>query len=258
MNKEKHKIGLVLSGGGTRGFAHLGAYKALMEKGIFPDIISGTSAGAIIGAFISNGNSIEEIYKILESGDFFSFTSFSFKKSGLVELEGLKKELEKKILVDNLEDLRLPLIVSSTNINKGKIEYHSKGNIIQRVLASSSIPVLFTPKKINGEYHVDGGIFDNLPVLPIREMCEYIVGINISPIREEQNIDSMLEISARTFHLSTHSNMLISKKMCDVLIEPLDLCDYSIIDTKHSKKIFQIGYEAVKNTDFNSIINYGL
>ena len=171
----------------------------------------------------------------------------------MIELDGLKKEMKKHIKADKIENLDIPLIISTTNLNKGKVEYHSKGDLITHVMASASIPVLFTPVELNGDLHVDGGLFDNLPVSPIREKCETIIGVNISPIQERNDISSMMDISARTFHLTVHVNTIPSREKCDILIEPLELSKYSILDTKNAKELFELGYKTAMDTDFSAI-----
>ena len=253
MTEKKHNIGLVLSGGGARGFAHLGAYKALEEKGIKPDIISGTSAGAIIGAFLADGKSADEVFKILSRKSLFQYSTFRLFKSGLVRLEGLKDDIRNYISVKNIEDLAIPFVIAMTNISKGEIEYKRTGDIARNVLASSSIPVIFTPMKMKNQLYVDGGLFDNLPVTPIRNICKTIIGINISPTKEENGIEGILGVSGRIFELTTHANTVKSMPMCDILVEPMDLTEFTILETDKAKEMYEIGYKAALNTDFSTL-----
>jgi NTE family protein len=140
---KKYKIGLVLSGGGARGFAHLGVVKALNEKSIYPDIISGVSAGSIAGIFLADGQNPDDIFKLLKKKRIFDFSSIRLPKTGLLSLEGLTTELETKISVKDLKDLKIPMIVAVSNITEAKIEYMDHGKISQIITASSSIPVVF-------------------------------------------------------------------------------------------------------------------
>src|SRR5665811_384027 len=179
---KKYKTGLVLSGGGTRGFAHLGVIAALVEKGIKPDIISGTSAGAITGAFIAAGKTPEEILKIFKKGSFFKYTKLHIPTDGLLKLDGLKEVIQKEIASKNIEDLKVPFFVAVSNLNKGIVEYKNKGLLGETVLASSSIPILFSPVILNGDSYVDGGLMDNIPISPIKTKCEQIIVSNIRPI----------------------------------------------------------------------------
>ena len=154
---KKYKTGLVLSGGGTRGFAHLGLIAALYKIGIQPDVISGASAGAIVGAFIAAGKKPEDILEIFKKGWFFQYTHIQLPVDGLLKLDGLKEIIEKEIEVKNIEDLKLPLHICVSNLNEGRAEYKNKGPLGTTVLASSSIPVLFSPVKLGAFQYVDGG-----------------------------------------------------------------------------------------------------
>ena len=185
---KKYKTGLVLSGGGTRGFAHLGVIAALLEKGIKPDVISGTSAGAIAGAFIASGKTPKEIRDLLKKGSFFKYTKLQIPKDGLMKLDGLKELFQKEIKAKKLEDLDIPLYVTVSNLNTGDVEYHNTGTLDEMVLASASIPILFSPVNIDGNRYVDGGLLDNIPIEPIKSDCEQIIVSNISPIKPKQNL----------------------------------------------------------------------
>jgi NTE family protein len=246
---KKYKIGVVLSGGGARGFAHLGVLKALEEKNIKPEIISGTSAGAIVGALLADGKGAEEVFNLLKDRGFFNYSRISLPKTGLLKLEGLKKELERHLTVKDLSELQIPLYVGTTNITSGESEYFNRGPIAEIVLASSSIPVLFAPVKLNGSLYSDGGIMDNLPAEPLRGKCKNIIGINVSPVREIQKLNNLVNVSMRIFQLSVNATMINSRDNCDILIEPEGLEDFDIISTRHARKMFTLGYEYTSTMD---------
>ncbi len=133
---KKYKTGLVLSGGGTRGFAHLGVIAALYEKGIKPDVISGTSVGSLVGSFIANGRTPEEIMQIFGKGWLFKYTKLHFPVDGLLRLDGLKEMIQKNIPIRNIEDLKIPFYIAISNMNKGIVEYKNSGPLDETVLAS--------------------------------------------------------------------------------------------------------------------------
>jgi NTE family protein len=246
---KKYEIGVVLGGGGARGFAHLGAIKALEEKNIKPEIISGTSAGAIVGALLADGKGAEEVFDLLKDRGFFKYTRISLPKTGLLKLEGLKKELERHLTVKDLSELKTPLFVGVTNISAGKTEHFNKGPISEIVLASASIPVLFAPVEINGSLYSDGGIMDNLPAKPLAGKCKKIIGINVSPVKEINKLNNLVNVSMRIFQLSVNATMINSKNSCDILIEPEGLEDFDIISTRHARKMFKLGYEYTSAMD---------
>jgi len=241
---KKYKIGLVLSGGGTRGFAHLGVIAALHEKGIIPDVISGTSAGAIAGAFIASGKTPNEIRDILKRDSFFKYTKLQLPKDGLLKLDGLKELFQNEIGVKNLEELNIPLFVTLSNLNTGAVEYHNTGILDKKVLASSSIPILFAPVHINGNMYVDGGLLDNIPIEPIKHDCEQIIVSNISPIKPKQNIKNLIEIATRSFYMSVNSNMKQVRKYASFYIEPAGIDKYEILSRTHADELYELGYKS--------------
>ena len=248
---KKYKIGLVLSGGGARGFAHLGVVKALNERGIYPDIISGVSAGAIAGVFLADGQDPENILGQLTEKGILDYSSIRLPKTGLLSLEGLKKELETKISVKNLKDLKTPLIVTASNISEAKVEYFDKGPINKLVIASSSIPVIFSPVTIGKSVYVDGGLYDNLPVKPLLGKCKKIIGVHINPIHPESNFTNLFKIASRAFHLSVHATLKESIKNCDLFIEPDKLYEYEMFEAKKAEELFKVGYEYVSSMDID-------
>jgi NTE family protein len=244
---KKHKIGLALSGGAARGLAHLGVVKALYENDIKPDCISGTSAGSIAGAFLADGFDPEELLELFLEKKMYSFVGLNFGKMGLLRNTGMKEVLEKNLKARKFDDLNFPLYVACTNLNSGEVEYFSEGNLVEKVLASSSIPVLFPPVKMDGSIYADGGILDNLPVKPIKGKCKKIIGVNVNYTGPEKEIESMLKIAERSFHLSTGARIAEVAKECDLFIEPSELRKFSLLDVGKGRKMFEIGYkEAIR------------
>ncbi len=239
---KKYKTGLVLSGGGTRGFAHLGVISALSEAGIVPDVISGTSAGAIAGAFIAAGKNPRDILETFKKGSFFNYSKLQIPRDGLMKLDGLKEVIRKEIIYKNIEDLPIPMFITISNLNKGTIEYRNTGHLGETVLASSSIPILFSPVKIDGNLYVDGGLMDNIPVEPIIPNCEQIIVSNISPINPKEKIKNLVEIATRTFYMSVNANIERVRKFASMYIEPEGIENYEFLSRTHANELFETGY----------------
>jgi len=250
---KKYKIGFVLSGGGARGFAHLGILQYLSEKGIRPDIISGVSAGAIAGVFIASGKSPLETHEILSQGGFLKYTKIQLPTNGLLRLDGLKEIFKKNIGPKNIEDLDMPFYAAAANLNTGRAEYFDKGPIHEIVLASSSIPILFAPVEINGFQYVDGGVLNNLPVEPLLGRCEKIITQNITPVNETGKLKNLVQIATRTFHIGVHSRIEIAKKHSDLFIEPKELDQYDLLKASQADEVFEIGYNYAKKTDLSEL-----
>lgn len=236
----------MLSGGGARGFAHLGAIQALHEADIYPDVISGVSAGSIVGAFYAYGMSPEDTLDLLKEKGLFDYSNFNFPLNGLLSLKGLREEIKENIPCKDISELSKPIYLATTNLNKGKVEYHNSGSLCDLVAASACIPVLFSPIEINDSLYIDGGTFDNFPVTPIEADCERIIGINISPVQEIKKLSSMLQIAARVFQLSVNASVGKNIGKCDIVIAPQELADFSILDSSIADEAYKIGYESAK------------
>ena len=241
--KKKYEYGLVLSGGGTRGFAHLGAIKALEENGIRPDIISGVSAGGIVGALYADGQDAEAALKALITKNLLGFLKLMIPKKGLLKMTGFEKTLRKTLKAKRFEDLKIPLILHAVNINTVEYTRFDKGDLIQAIKASSSIPVVFPPVDIDGHQYLDGGIVNNFPVEPLVDQCKTIIGINVNPLGPEYNISNLKTIAIRSFHLSMRNHAESRKEECDIYVEPEGVQKYGILDLANAREAFDLGYK---------------
>jgi NTE family protein len=246
----KRKVGLALGGGGSRGFAHIGAIKALEEANISFDVIAGTSAGSIIGALLANGLSSDDIFKIVKENKLTDFMKVKLPVDGFLSLDHLR-DLLSKFIPKTFEELSKPLYITVTNLLSGECEYIDKGELAMAVQASSSIPVLFSPVSMNNQIYVDGGLTNNVPIKPLMDTCDIIIGIDIMPIEKISTIKGMQEVATRTFQLGIKSNTQTEKEACTLLIEQKNLSQYHLLDTSKAKEIYQIGYDYVKGLDLS-------
>lgn len=244
MPEKKFNIGMVLSGGGARGFAHLGVLEALNEAGIYPDIFSGTSAGALAGVLYCDGLTPKEILKIMNTHSRFDYMRPAVPRDGLLQISGIERILECHLHAKTFEELKIPLFVTATDLNNGKAVYFSKGTLIKPVIASSSIPVLFKPVIINDICYADGGVLDNLPIKPIENLCNMLIGSYVNPVGYEAKINGLIQIAERTFMLSMSKEVTEKSKNFDLFIAPLELRNYGILDPEKAEDLFKIGYKA--------------
>jgi NTE family protein len=249
--KKKYEYGIALGGGGVRGFAHLGVLQALEEKGIKPDIISGTSAGAIAGVYIASGKSPFEVFELMKDHRLIDFVEVRLPKTGLLNLDKLRKSLAEHIKADDLKELPIPFYVCISDIINGHVEYFSEGPLVKLVQASASIPVLFAPVEIDGRIYSDGGLFDNVPVEPLKNQCRKIIAVNVSPINKTNKVKNLVQIASRTFHLSVNSTITGLKDNCDLIIEPPELEKFEILDAGKADEIYKVGYEYCKNMNID-------
>ncbi|MBN2764391.1 MAG: patatin-like phospholipase family protein [Bacteroidales bacterium] len=259
MKKTQYRIGLVLSGGGARGFAHLGVIQALNEAGIFPDTVSGTSAGAIAGAFYCDGHPPGDILKILANHGKLDYMRPTLPRDGLLEISGISKILETNLNAKNFEDLKIPLTVCATDLNNGKPVYISNGELITSVIASSSIPVLFKPVIIDEIYYVDGGVLDNLPLKPIENKCNLLIGSFVNPAGYEKTTSGLITIAVRTFILNQAREVVEKRKKFDLLIAPPELTKFGILEVEKAEALYEMGYkttrEKLKDPEVKKVIS---
>lgn len=237
------KVGLVLSGGGARGIAHIGIIKALEEKGVNIAAISGTSAGAVVGALFAYGYSPDEILDFVEKTSFKRSLRPALTKSGLLKIENLKNIFLKYMPENNFDALKIPLTVAATDINKGKTTFFSHGELIMPVLASCCVPVLFQPLKYKGGLYVDGGILDNLPVEPMKEKTDFVIGSHTNPIDDAFDGKNVKAVIERSLLMAINGNTQKRKDMCNLLIEPPELGKYTGSDLSKARELFNIGYQ---------------
>jgi NTE family protein len=245
--EKDYDTGIILSGGGVRGFAHAGILKALEEARIYPDVISGVSAGAIVGSLYADGRTPEEIREIFGKGKgFLEYVRISVPRKGLFRTVGLRENLEKHLRSENFEDLKIPLYIAATDLGQGKVKYFNTGKILPCILASASIPVLFEPVEVEGTCFADGGIMDNFPVEPVAGKCRRLIGISLNSIQPVDTPGNLFQIAERTFHLSVSSNLKQKLDQCNVVFEMEELGGYGFLDVSKGNEMFEIGYEVAK------------
>ncbi len=250
-NTENQTIGIVLSGGGARGWAHIGVLQALEENGISPQIIAGTSAGAIVGAAYAAGLTPKEMIAIAKDTTMFKLYRGGirdiniFKPKGLMEMSYLKKILQENLPTDEFQELPKQLFVCVSNIYEGEFEIMNRGSISQAVLASAAFPMMFQPQFINGKAYLDGGLCNNLPIEPLLNTCDKIIGVNVNPHYFDKNVDNMVSITQRCFDITVWQNTKPRLRQCDVIIEP-EVYDFGLFELKKAKEICNLGYDYTK------------
>lgn len=246
--KAPYKLGLALAGGGARGFAHLGAFEAIEELGLKPDIISGTSAGSLAGVFYADGYTPQETLKLFKNVKFTELATTSLPRNSFFKMNGLRTFLKENIRAKTFEELRIPLRVMTSNIETGESILFDKGELIEPILASCAVPIVFEPIEIGGKYLVDGGLFVNLPASVIRDDCEKLIGINISPLCPQKYNRSFKYIIERSLHYLMVANALPDRDICDYLIESTEIGKFPLFDLNKAAEIYKTGYIVAKQT----------
>ncbi len=236
-------IGLVLSGGGARGIAHAGVLKAFDELKIPIAAISGTSSGAMVGVLYAAGIKPDAMIAIMNKSKLFNIGGLSFDMKGLLKTTPFKKIIQDNLKIKTFEELHIPVTVCLTDFTSAATVFYDKGPLLEPMVASCSIPLIFSPVHMNGKVMVDGGLLNNFPVEPLTGKCDYLIGIHVNPMGPFKGV-RLKGVLERCFQMAIMSTTKTKSGTCDLYIEPEALSKYSVFDTKHARDIFNIGYKA--------------
>ncbi len=240
------KIGIALSGGGARGIVHLGALKALEEMDVTISVISGTSAGSIVASLYAYGFTPDQIFERVRQLSLFKSLRPAWKRAGLLTMDGLKELIIKNIPENNFSALKIPLTIAATEIRKGEVNYFSSGELASAVVASCSIPAVFSPMNFNKNLYVDGGLLDNLPAPCIRKQCDFLIGSHCNQISNDFDPKNLKVVIERSLLIAISANIQQSKQVCDVVIEPPNMDRFTVFDIGKASEIFDYGYRFTK------------
>ncbi len=244
MSAKKYPLGIALGGGGAKAAAHCGALQALKEFGIRPDIISGTSAGAIVAVLHASGYTPAQMIELFSGLNFFKdIITPGLPKGGFFDSKPLVEYLRKVVPYSRIEDLPVPVHIVASDMEHGMAKVFTKGELAPRVVASCSIPVVFRPMAINGVHYVDGGAFQNLPVTAIREKCEKILAFNLIHINEGKYRDNVVSVAYRTFSMMFMSTTIADARLADLCID-LDTSGCAVYDMSKLEELFFRGYNS--------------
>ncbi|MBP1642380.1 MAG: patatin-like phospholipase family protein [Acidobacteria bacterium] len=243
----EHRLGIVLSGGGSRGLAHAGVLQALAEAGIHPDCVAGTSSGALVGALWAAGCGTERVLEFFETASPFRISRIApLRKPGWIDTGKIEADFRPFFPADSFEALDRRLFVAATDLAAARLEIFSSGPLFRPLLASSSIPMLFTPTVIGGRLFADGGILDNFPVEPLLGLCDVILGVYASPLTqvEASGLRSSLAVSQRAFEIGMFHASRRKFHQVELLIAPPRLRDYALFDIRRHREILELGHAA--------------
>lgn len=277
------KIGLSLSGGGAKGFAHIGVLKVLDSLGVKVDYISGTSMGAIVGGLYASGYTGKDIEKIVLETDFYNLisnqnnraeSSFFDKnvdkyllkvpiKKGKVTLPSsissgqkniyLLKELFKNVAnVNDFSQLPIPFLCVATNLESGATKVFEKGDISEAIMASSAFPSLMDPVKIGDSIYVDGAMTVNFPSEFLKKKgIDIVIGVDLNQgLNKKDNINSIVDILNQVIDFGIVKETQNQKKFTEVYIHPA-LGELGVTSFDEKEKILKLGFdEAMKYVDF--------
>lgn len=237
-----YKLGMAFSGGGVKALCHVGVLKAFDEQNQQPDILAGVSAGAVVAALYADGYSPDSIVDLFAHYSFLDVLSLDWPKGGLLSMNGFKSLLDSLLTAERFEDLALPLRVVATDLDRGLSVVFDSGSLVDALVASCSVPILFSPYVINGVNYVDGGLLQNLPAFALRQDCETLVGVSTGPMKNGPYDVTIPTIALRSYSFIFRHNATYAKAMCDVVIEPPGISRYNGSDLHAYRALFELGY----------------
>lgn len=219
------RIGLALGGGAARGFAHIGVIKALESQGIVPDLVVGTSAGSLVGALYAAGNNGFALNRMALRMEEAAISDWSLplfsSATGLLKGEALQNYVNQAVHGMPLEKMKIPFGAVATDLHTGQGILFQRGNVGSAVRASSAVPGIFQPVRINGHDYVDGGLVAPVPVRYARQMgADFVIAVNISAQPSSQPASSTLDILLQTFSIMGQSINRFELNDADVVITP--------------------------------------
>lgn len=215
------RIGLALGGGAARGFAHIGVLQVLEENGIKPDLVVGTSAGSVVATLYAAGKTPTELGAMAMTLDESSITDWVFPGRALLKGEALAKFIRTQTAGKTIESMRTPLGIVAADLKNGQPILFRRGDPGMAVRASSAVPAVFEPVKMDGREYIDGGAVSPVPVRFARQMgADLIVAVDISAIPEGQPTKGAVDILLQTFNIMGHAISQHELADADVVVRP--------------------------------------
>ena len=215
------RIGLALGGGAARGFAHIGVLQVLEEQGIRPDLVVGTSAGSLVAALYASGKTPTEMQTMAMSLDESSITDWVFPGRSLLKGEALARFVRTQTGGKQIEAMRMPLGIVAADLQTGAPILFRKGDPGTAVRASSAVPAVFEPVRIQGREYIDGGAVSPIPVRFARQMgAEVVIAVDISAIPQGQSTRRAVDILLQTFNIMGHAISQHELVEADVVMRP--------------------------------------
>jgi len=214
-----------------------------------PNRIVGVSAGAIVGTMYAAGLSPDEMLRNVLATSVLRVIKVGNPLMGLTSLDYLKERIARIVPRNSFEGLKYPLHIGITNLNTAMQELRSEGPLYDILAASCSIPFVFKPVVIDGYNYVDGGVIRNMPVAPLLQDTDFVIGSNLMPfgLLPPADVSTVISVVWRTFELSIMSNTLSDTELCDIVIEPSMLNDCNIFNFTKLKDMHDLGYEHAKS-----------
>jgi NTE family protein len=237
-------IAVALGSGGPRGLAHLGVLKALEANGIVPDLIVGTSSGALVGALYASGLPLAEMETMAMDLQPTEILDFSYSDRGYIRGEALQNFINRLVKQRPLEQLPKEIAVVSTDLKTGRAVVFNRGDTGLAVRASSAIPGRFQPVKINGKFYLDGDLVSPVPMRVARELgADVVIGVDVSAFIEDTPTEKSFPTEWITTGTMRKTIVDHEARYADVIIHP-NIGYYAGWSDRYKQNCFAIGERA--------------
>lgn len=242
----KKKLGLALSGGATRGLAHIGVLQALEDNKIRPDYSSGTSIGSFAAALYAFGVSLKDIRKVGKSMTPINVSKLKLSRYALFSNEEICRLIQSVIGKARIEESQIPLAIMVVDIATGEKVVMQKGEVAPAVMASNAVSGLYRPIFIDGRMMMDGGIAEDVPISPLKPMgAEVVVAVNLSAERRYNTPNDIIDIILNAIDIAIDQNTKLQAGQADILIEP-KLSVFPRMDVRKVDELIAEGYRSTK------------
>lgn len=241
------RVGLALSGGTAKSVTHVGVLKALVEAGIPISYLSATSGGSIVGAMYASGMPVSTMETVATTMSWRKLVSIRLTRLGFISSERIADFVMETIGDLTFEDLNLPMGVVATNLVTGDKKVFRTGRLAPAVRASCSIPQIYLPVEIDGEYYVDGGLCEYLPVETAQELgADFVIASHLAPVDPTyRRPHHILQLVIQVTGLMARKNFPASERKASFVVHP-NVDAYSSFDFEHSEEMIEIGYDATR------------
>lgn len=221
----------------------MGFVEVLQKHNIKPTHVSGTSAGAMAAAFYALDYPARAVTEIFKKINIYSFSSMTWSKAGILDMDSFEKDFEPHFGGKNFEDLPIKVSVITTNLIKGAAQVFDKGPMVRPLLASCAFPGVLSPVEIDGVLHADGGVINNFPVEAVKPHVDKTLGLYVSPLRKMNNKDfkKAFAVLDRIYRISNRADSMAKFKDCDWVINPHELVDYGTFSMSNIDELFDLG-----------------
>jgi NTE family protein len=238
---------LALSGGTAKSVTHVGVIKAIVQAGVPIACIAGTSGGSIVGSMYASGMPMSTLEGIATTMSWRKLVSIKLSRLGFISSERIEDFMHDAIGDLTFDQLNIPTGVVATNLVTGEKRLFREGNVARAVRASCSIPQIYLPVEIDGQYYVDGGLAEYLPAESVLDLGgEFVVGSNLAPVDEAYHRPHhILQLVVQITGLMARKNLVLSEEFVDVMIHP-NLDRFSAFDFENSARMIEIGYDTTR------------